>query len=277
MSGSGVYYTAGQLASMGTAITQAQTALQQAQASPTSANISAVTAALNNYYGVQINNPTNGAVMRGYAELAQSVVTNTGVGIVANQEVQNAVGQATYTSLYQANLALQLAVADQSVITNNGGQVPTLADVAEYHASVFTDFNIPVAAWGGAAYTALGEDYTLGAATSAELSSIQPANSVFSAMTEGQVNSAIGNLLFAGVTNISAPSYAQDMNGITSIAVMMSKEGILYGAQSVPATLTTQAGTLNVTYTALGDVAASYLDIPAGSSQATSEADARSL
>jgi len=203
MSGSGVYYTAGQLASMGTAITQAQTALQQAQASPTSANISAVTAALNNYYGVQINNPTNGAVMRGYAELAQSVVTNTGVGIVANQEVQNAVGQATYTSLYQANLALQLAVADQSVITNNGGQVPTLADVAEYHASVFTDFNIPVAAWGGAAYTALGEDYTLGAATSAELSSIQPANPSYSAHSRDSETTIVQRIEFlhrSGVT-----------------------------------------------------------------------------
>ncbi len=63
MSGSGVYFSAAQLATMQTAITMAQSALAEN-------NPGGVLTALNTYYSTQIYQPGTSIVMRGYAELA---------------------------------------------------------------------------------------------------------------------------------------------------------------------------------------------------------------
>ena len=113
--------------------------------------------------------------MRGYAQLALDVLNNYGLGAVANQDVENAVGQSNYTSAFKATLAYDLAKQDFSDIQASGYKIPTLAQVATDHLTVFNSLNIPITAWGGTPFVALGQDFTDGAATPNELSSIQPA------------------------------------------------------------------------------------------------------
>ena len=146
--------------------------LEQAQAALNAGDFISVSVALGNYYGVQVNNPSDGSIMRGYASLAKSVAGNYGAGRVPNEEVRSAVGPATYTDQFRMSLAYSLARADRDVVQANGGQVPTLSDDATYHDQVFSQFDIPITAWGGTAYTALGQDFTLGRATAAERNSI---------------------------------------------------------------------------------------------------------
>ena len=208
MSGTGVYYTTDQLTAMDAALTQAQAAFSAGDAQ-------GVIAAVDSYYQVQIFNPTDGTVMRGYAGLAEATADDTGIGIVPNQEVATAIGQPNYTPLFQAGLALQLALADQSVIRAQQGQVPTLADVATYHAEVFQALGIPLTAWGGTAFVALGQDFTLGTATSAEQSAIT--TSLFDSLSANDVSASLWDLFSAGELSAGSLSISQDMSGLAAL------------------------------------------------------------
>lgn len=99
MSGTGIFYTISQQTAMQAAITAAQAA--QSENNP-----QGVISALNNYYSVQVYKPGTQTVIRGYAIAAIQVLNDTESGVVANNDVKNAVGQATYTPEYQANLAI---------------------------------------------------------------------------------------------------------------------------------------------------------------------------
>ena len=119
MSGSGVAYKPSQIKTMGSAIDQAESDLK-------SQNYSAVISDLTTYYSTQIYTPGTQTVMRGYVQLALDVLNNSGLGVVANQEVEDAVGQTNYTSAFKATLAYDLAKQDFSDIHASGYQVPTL-------------------------------------------------------------------------------------------------------------------------------------------------------
>ena len=136
MTGSGVFYTNVQLGVM-------QSALKEARQAQNSGDSAGVLSALASYYSVQ-------TPIRGYAQLAIQVLNDTGLGIVANKEVANAVGQSVYTPAFQADPALQLANRDFAIIGDNNHQVPTLADDATIHQDAFFSLGIPITAWGGA-------------------------------------------------------------------------------------------------------------------------------
>jgi hypothetical protein len=93
-SGSGVYYTSSQISEM-------QSALGQAQSAMAAGNYAQVLSSIQNYYQAQIYVPGTNTIMRGYAQLAEGVAANTGVGVVPNDEVQSAVGSANYTAQFQ--------------------------------------------------------------------------------------------------------------------------------------------------------------------------------
>ena len=209
MSGSGVYYTPGQIQAMNNALANAQAAFDAGAYDSVSSWIST-------YYGLQIYNPGTGDVMRGYAIEAQDVANDTGLGVVANTEVGQAVSIPQFTPSFRASLELSLASADSSVINTNGNQVPTLEDVANYHANVFEDYGIPITSWGGAAYDALGQDYTLGFATQPELSAISAPQ--FANMTDTQIQLAMFKLEQAGLTSLSSPNMSHIGLAIASMA-----------------------------------------------------------
>jgi hypothetical protein len=112
-----------------------------------------------NYVELYYNAQTD---IRGYAVDALHVVTDSGIdGVTAKQDVANAIGAAQWSSI-STSVAVQLATADFQVITQNPSSVPTSNEIANYHATVFADNNIPITAWGGAAAAAMGRDWSNG-------------------------------------------------------------------------------------------------------------------
>ena len=220
MSGSGVVYKQSQITTMESAIDQAESDLA-------SQNYSAVISDLTTYYSTQIYTPGTQTVMRGYAQLALDVLSNSGLGVVANKDVENAVGQANYTSAFKATLAYDLAKQDFSNITAHGNQVPTLAQVATDHQLVFSNsfgnlpVQIPITAWGGTPFVALGQDFTDGKATPAELSDIQP--SFFDNLSGFQVDLSIGNLERAGVESLGSLNWQTDLNGFGTVLKLQNE------------------------------------------------------
>jgi hypothetical protein len=196
-------YTSGQKTAMDNAIAQANSA-------EAAGNTQGVVSALNAYYSAQ-------TAVRGYAILAMDVLNNTPdtPGVVANQEVRDAVGQSVYTTAYQANLALQLANVDFTTIQGDGYQVPTLADDAAEHMTVFNDLGISIDAWGGTTYTVLGQDFTGGLATPVELSSIITPQ--FGTLTAADVSASLFSLLVAGEESISSLTEGQAAQGALEI------------------------------------------------------------
>ncbi|HVZ08374.1 beta strand repeat-containing protein [Rhodopila sp.] len=231
MSTTGVYYTS-------TQITQMQAAIGQANAAAAAGNSQGVISALNTYYSVQQYNPGTGALMRGYAGLALQVLNNTGSGVIANQQVKSAVGAATWNSTvsngtsYQTNLALQLATADFNGISTSGGQVPTLSQVATDHYNVFGNLDIPITAWGGTPFTVLGEDFTLGAATSAEVSSTTAPQ--FSNLSAANFSTSLMNLLGAGESSVGSVGVVNGMAGAATIMGLDLEAVGHYGAAYSP-------------------------------------------
>jgi hypothetical protein len=198
MAESDVTYTAEELAAMQSALNRAanehdpKTVLQDLEA----------------YYQVQ-------TPVRGYAELALQVLENKGLGIVANQEVRDAVGKGKYTPSYRANLARLLAEQDYRQIISNHDFVPTLKEDAEDHYLVFHQLHLPITAWGGTAFTALGDDFTEGVATKPELKDITPPD--FARLTPSQIQDAINNLFVAGLKSSPELSAWQDLMGFFSL------------------------------------------------------------
>jgi hypothetical protein len=82
----GVYFDQNQQNTMTIATTQANNAI-------TVGNYYDVKSVLENYYDTQIYNSTEQET-RGYAILAQATAGDSGIGLVPNQKVQNAVGSA---------------------------------------------------------------------------------------------------------------------------------------------------------------------------------------
>ena len=198
MAESDVTYTAEELAAMRAALT-----LAEKDHDPTK-----ILQDLDAYYQAQ-------TPVRGYADLALQVLENKDLGIVANQEVRDAVGKDKYTPSYQANLALSLAKQDYNQITLNHDFVPTLSEDAEDHYIVFQQLQLPITAWGGTAFTALGDDFTGGVATKPELKDITPPN--FARLTPSQIQDAIHNLFVAGLKSSPDLSGWQDLMGFFSL------------------------------------------------------------
>ena len=206
MAESDVTYTAEQLAAMQSALNHAanendpKTVLQDLEA----------------YYQVQ-------TPVRGYAELALQVLEDKGLGIVANQEVRDAVGKDEYGPSYRANLARLLAEQDHRQITLNHDFVPTLKEDAEDHYLVFRQLHLPITAWGGTAFTALGDDFTEGVATKPELKDITPSD--FARLTPSQIQDAIHNLFVAGLKSSPELSGRQDLMGFFSLQGLNAQLG----------------------------------------------------
>jgi len=138
--------------------------LTQAQGYVQSGNTSAALNSLANYYSYQ------SAVLgyKGYASIAAQVVSDTGTyGKMANQLLINALGQSQYSSI-QGKLSLALAQDNFDHIQGNGDNPATIAQIEADHRIEFSDNGIPLSAWGGTAFAALGDDWTNGAAIAAE-------------------------------------------------------------------------------------------------------------
>jgi hypothetical protein len=207
-------FTTAQLGAMDSAIDQAQVDLA-------AGNYASVISDLKTYYSVQIYEPGTETVMRGYARLALEVLDDTGSGAVADDEVENAVGRASYTAKNAATLAYDLAFQDYTGIGLNGNEVPTLAQVATEHETVFGALGIPITAWGGTPFVALDVDFTDGAATPWELSSVQP--TFFADMSALAVETSIMNLYGAGLTAAEGNlDLGDDISGIGSLLALQA-------------------------------------------------------
>jgi hypothetical protein len=121
----------------------------------TAANQATALGYIAQYYSAQTS-------FRGYAGDALQVVQNQGAyGITANQLVSDAMGASNFAN-NRASIALQLAQADFAIVTANPSAVPTESQIEAYHAAVFEANGIPITAWGGAAFAALGENWGSG-------------------------------------------------------------------------------------------------------------------
>ncbi len=107
---------------------------------------------VNLYYEDQIEE-------RGYATDALEVVNDAGVfGLVANQELIDALGATQYAALLPS-IVVDLAAADLNAITKNNDDIPTENAIANYHYDVYGKLGINLANWGGSAGSALGLDW----------------------------------------------------------------------------------------------------------------------
>lgn len=181
-------YTSSQLTAMSTAI-------QNAQAAYDDGDYASVNAALVQYYQAQVTSDPSSN--RGYAQAAIDVIDNVGGGAVANDNVESYVGTANYTEQYKTNLSLQLAETDNNLIQGPGGddEMPTLAQVANEHLTVFDNLDIPIENWGGTAFEATSDNYIAAAgytANPAELADVQSTN--FSNLPVSTITSAYNNL-----------------------------------------------------------------------------------
>jgi hypothetical protein len=138
---------------------------------------------------------------RGYAAMAADISQGVGNGVVASELVRSAVGDVQYTEQFRTQLSLNLARADNERIQNEIDRVPTLAEVASDHFTIFGRLGIPITAWAGTAFTAMGRDYTMGTATAAERSVITPPE--FAQLTLNDIGDALGRLTKTALGTVS--------------------------------------------------------------------------
>ena len=226
--GSTYTYTQSQLTAM-------TTALANANSDYNAGDYADANAALLQYYQAQVTGDPSSN--RGYAQAAIDVINNVGSGAVANLNVQNAVGASAYTDQFKSNISLSLATQDLSQITGNNDLMPTLAQVADEHATVFGELGIPIENWGGTAFEAVGDNYINAAgysANPAELSQIQSTN--FTNLPVSTITDAYNNLYGAGFSALGQLNLPADVMGALNMSGLGVKIDAQYGTDLVPLT-----------------------------------------
>ncbi len=149
-------------------IAHLQSYLNLARTEAGQGDLDAAQQALAGYYQAQMPGGTLG-VDRGYAGLANGVVTGSGVAGRTALDVLDDVGGSAVTPALKTNLMQDLAQADLDTIKNNGGGWPTMGQIEDYHYNAYDQNHLPVDAWGGAALAHDGKRWDGGALTDAEL------------------------------------------------------------------------------------------------------------
>lgn len=148
---------------------------------------------LESYYSSQIDD-------RGYATLALHVINNDNIfGITANNNVENALGKEEFSKI-RLNLMLDLVKSDIDTIIKNGGYLPTINQINNYHYDVYPRYNIPLTSFGGAANAALGTNWAPGLLREYEIDPDLTNNSFYKTFSPMQIDRAIFNIMQSGIS-----------------------------------------------------------------------------
>ena len=161
--------------------------------------------ALHQYYSYQAT------LGRGYASLADGVLNNQGFeGQVAVDMFRQIAGSGI-TAGTQTKLMLSLAQRDLSAMGSDGFW-PTMKAIEGYHAAAYKDLDLPIFAWGGAAFARYGTQWDGGKLTADEISDGSH-DAAFSSISPNDVIENLEALGKAGLEQIrDAVAAALDLN-----------------------------------------------------------------
>ncbi|MGR7994430.1 hypothetical protein [Xanthobacter sp. ZOL 2024] len=125
-----------------------------------------------------------------------------------------------------------LAENDFYTIIYNDGGIPSENQINSYHYDEYMRLNIPVTAFGGAAYAALTMDWSFGAMHAYEIDDDLTKNKFYKNMTLEQISFAIDNVLASGygaivetgawIDGISMVPYAVELHGAYNVKLFMN-------------------------------------------------------
>ncbi len=181
---------------------------------------------VNLYYNFQSD-------MRGYASDALQVVNDIGVfGVVANQEIIDAVGQQAYSARLP-EIVVDLASADLATIVAQG-DIPTENEIADYHHDVYASLDIDPEFWGGSSGAALGLDWAQGTLNAVEQDPDLTSNKFYQSFNEDQTRTSIANLEIAGFKALAsepltAANLAANISGSVYLCNLQNAFNVKYG------------------------------------------------
>ena len=166
-----------------------------AKADSPAGHLKGARAAITQYYADQA------AWGRDYPVLAGDVVTNTTFeGQVAVDTLQNIAGSSV-TPATETQLLISLATSDNAIMQGNGGFWPVVAQIEAYHYQDYQALDLPVFAWGGAAFAYFDQNWGGGTLTSYEVGDGSH-SALFQSMTAEQVQQNVDTLTYDGMLKI---------------------------------------------------------------------------